>query len=97
MDEVAQKENGFSSGRGEFKVPGGHQVEISIGSGGALSVNSVWLPVNLNSQISFPPGPEGFWGLMLSIDWPSKALLVTLTHRSPLTAAQIIPRGEDGS
>lgn len=94
---MAQKGNGFSSGLGEFKVPGGHQVEKSIGSGGVLSVNSVWLPVNLNSQISFPPGPKGFWGLILSIDRPSKALLVILTHGSPLTAAQIIPRGEDGS
>lgn len=94
---MAQKGHGFSSGLGESKAPGGHQVEKSIGSGGVLSVNSVRFSVNLNSQISFPPGPKGCWGLMLSIDWPSKALLVTLTHRSPLTAAQIIPRGEDGS
>lgn len=95
---MRQEGNGFSSELREFKVPGGLQVGNAIGSGGVLSVNSIWLPVNLNSQISFPHSPKGFWGLvLLALTGPHRPFPVTLTHHTPLKLLHLIPpRGGDG-
>lgn len=67
-------------------------------SGGVRSVNSIWLPVNLNSQTSFPHSPKGFWGLvLLALTGPHRPSPVTLTHHTPLKLLHLIPpRGGDG-
>lgn len=95
---MKQEGNGFSSELREFKVRGGLQVGNAIGSGGVRSVNSIWLPVNLNSQTSFPHSPKGFWGLvLLALTGPHRPSPVTLTHHTPLKLLHLIPpRGGDG-
>lgn len=97
VEEMTQKGNGLGSGSGELKVLGrGVRWRTPTDSGGVLSANSIWLPVNLEQPRFLSPKPQGLLGPNASsITWPSLALLDALTHRRLLRAELRNPRCSD--
>lgn len=89
VEEMECKGNGFSSGLGRCQVPGRPQVEKPHKLRRGLLCELHLASCELEQSSFLSPKPRGLVGPnAFSTDWPSQALLVTLTSHSPLTAQQ---------
>lgn len=99
MEEMEQKGTRFSSELREFKVPGGLQVEKPHRPRRSPLCEPHLASCDLERPNLLSPKPQGVLGPdAFSFDGPLQALLVTLTHHSPLKLLlhPSLPRGGDG-
>lgn len=81
--------NGFGSGHGRRQVPGRPEVEKPHKLKKDLLCELHLASCELEQSAFLSPKPHGLLGPnAFSADWPSQALLVTLTYHSPHTAQQ---------